>query len=130
MTEILLSSTLRMFTSQTSKETDWDIRDLLTKTREKEAKLVFGGDLEHPAVKYLNNTAKEFYVGGKVEAINRLEHYDYVALRCRNLFILDGCSAKPFQILPLSSVCTSTSLAGLKSLLSKPEIPCTGLTGN
>jgi ATP sulfurylase len=45
--------------------------------------LVFGGDPEHPAVKYLHNTAGEFYVGGKVDAINRLEHYDYVALRCK-----------------------------------------------
>jgi len=43
---------------------------------------VFGGDEEHPAVKYLYNTAREFYVGGKLDAINRLEHYDYVALRC------------------------------------------------
>jgi len=43
---------------------------------------VFGGDEEHPAVKYLYNTAREYYVGGKLDAINRLEHYDYVALRC------------------------------------------------
>lgn len=50
--------------------------------REKEAKEVFGGDADHPAVKYLYNTAAEFYVGGKIDAINRLEHYDYVALRC------------------------------------------------
>jgi sulfate adenylyltransferase len=55
----------------------------LTIGREKEAKEVFGGDAEHPAVKYLYNTANEFYVGGKVDAINRLEHYDYVALRCQ-----------------------------------------------
>jgi sulfate adenylyltransferase len=47
-----------------------------------EAKQVFGGDEEHPAVKYLYNTAQEFYVGGKIDAVNRLEHYDYVALRC------------------------------------------------
>lgn len=51
--------------------------------RAKEAKEVFGGDADHPAVKYLYNTAKEFYVGGKLDAINRLEHYDYVALRCK-----------------------------------------------
>lgn len=50
--------------------------------RTKEAQEVFGGDPEHPAVKYLMNTAAEFYVGGKVDAIRRLEHYDYVALRC------------------------------------------------
>jgi ATP sulfurylase len=54
----------------------------LTYYRAKEAKDVFGGDEEHPAVKYLYNTVQEFYVGGKLDAINRLEHYDYVALRC------------------------------------------------
>ncbi|KAI9874398.1 MAG: Sulfate adenylyltransferase, partial [Watsoniomyces obsoletus] len=46
----------------------------------KEANKVFGGDPEHPAIVYLNST-KEFYVGGKIEAVNRLNHYDYVALR-------------------------------------------------
>jgi sulfate adenylyltransferase len=51
--------------------------------RKKEAKEVFGGDDDHPAVKYLYNTAHDFYVGGKLDAINRLEHYDYVALRCK-----------------------------------------------
>ena len=49
--------------------------------RTKEAKEVFGGVPVHPAVRYLMNTAAEFYVGGKVDAIRRLEHYDYVALR-------------------------------------------------
>lgn len=48
--------------------------------------MVFGGDAEHPAVKYLHNTAREFYVGGKIDAIRRLEHYDYVALRCTQIF--------------------------------------------
>lgn len=51
--------------------------------REKEGKLVFGGDPEHPAIVYLNQTVKEFYIGGKVEAVNKLNHYDYVALRCK-----------------------------------------------
>ena len=46
-----------------------------------EGKEVFGGDPEHPAIKYLMNQTKEYYVGGKVEAVNRLNHYDYVALR-------------------------------------------------
>ncbi|KAI0130553.1 hypothetical protein BJ170DRAFT_318052 [Xylariales sp. AK1849] len=46
-----------------------------------EAKEVFGGDEEHPAVAYLYQTAAEFYVGGKIEAINRLQHYDFVDLR-------------------------------------------------
>lgn len=46
-----------------------------------EAQKVFRGDPEHPAAKYLYNGVKEFYVGGKLQAINRLSHYDYVALR-------------------------------------------------
>jgi sulfate adenylyltransferase len=50
--------------------------------REKEGKLVFGGDPEHPAIKFLNESVQEFYIGGKVEAVNKLNHYDYVALRC------------------------------------------------
>jgi sulfate adenylyltransferase len=49
--------------------------------RAKEAKEVFGGDEEHPAIKYLFTQANEFYVGGKIEAIDRLMHYDYVDLR-------------------------------------------------
>jgi ATP sulfurylase len=55
----------------------------LTIDRQNEAKKVFGGDEEHPAVKYLYKTSGEFYVGGKLDAVNRLEHYDYVALRCK-----------------------------------------------
>lgn len=50
--------------------------------RKKEGKDVFGGDEEHPAIKYLYNSVQEFYVGGKIEAVNKLDHYDYVALRC------------------------------------------------
>jgi sulfate adenylyltransferase len=53
------------------------------RTRAKEAKEVLGGDEEHPAIRYLYNTAKEFYVGGTLEAINKLDHYDYVGLRCK-----------------------------------------------
>jgi sulfate adenylyltransferase len=58
------------------------VEDVYKPDKAKEAKEVFGGDLEHPAVKYLNDTVKEFYVGGKIDAIDRLMHYDYVALRC------------------------------------------------
>ncbi|RQM06637.1 hypothetical protein DH86_00001279 [Scytalidium sp. 3C] len=57
------------------------VDDVYKPNKAKEAKEVFGGDEDHPAVKYLYKTAKEFYVGGKLDAINRLEHYDYVALR-------------------------------------------------
>ncbi|EED13879.1 ATP sulphurylase [Talaromyces stipitatus ATCC 10500] len=57
------------------------IDDIYRPDKTKEAKLVFGGDEEHPAVIYLNTKVQEFYIGGKVEAVNKLNHYDYVALR-------------------------------------------------
>ena len=60
------------------------VEDVYTPDKQKEAKLVFGGDEEHPAIKYLFNATQECYVGGKVEAIDRLMHYDYVGLRCTN----------------------------------------------
>ncbi|QKX63952.1 uncharacterized protein TRUGW13939_11124 [Talaromyces rugulosus] len=57
------------------------IDDVYRPDKTKEAQLVFGGDEEHPAIKYLNESVQEFYIGGKVEAVNKLNHYDYVALR-------------------------------------------------
>ncbi|KAI9819166.1 MAG: Sulfate adenylyltransferase [Pycnora praestabilis] len=57
------------------------VDDVYKPNKEKEAKDVFGGDKEHPAIKYLNETVKELYIGGKIDAINRLDHYDYVATR-------------------------------------------------
>ncbi|KAL8710214.1 MAG: hypothetical protein Q9220_005145 [cf. Caloplaca sp. 1 TL-2023] len=57
------------------------VDDVYKPDKQKEAKEVFGGDDEHPAIKYLYKTAQEYYLGGKVEAIARLNHYDYVALR-------------------------------------------------
>ena len=59
------------------------VDDVYKPDKEKEAKEVFGGDLEHPAIVYLTKSVQDFYVGGKVEAIDRLMHYDYVGLRCR-----------------------------------------------
>ncbi|KAH0596945.1 hypothetical protein MHUMG1_05253 [Metarhizium humberi] len=48
----------------------------------KEAKEVFGSDDDtHPGIKHLFSVAKEFYVGGKLEAVARLEHYDFLDLR-------------------------------------------------
>ena len=64
-----------------SPDTRATYRIYLTSRRTKEAKEVFGGDEDHPAIKYLHKTAQEFYIGGKVEAISRLDHYDYLALR-------------------------------------------------
>jgi hypothetical protein len=104
---------------------------VLTINREKEAKEVFGGDPDHPAVKYLYNTAGEYYVGGKLDAINRLEHYDYVALRCKipysNLPSTDFDSPKTPQ---QNFVCTLISSAGRELLRSKPETLCTVRTEN
>ncbi|KAK4993027.1 Sulfate adenylyltransferase [Elasticomyces elasticus] len=58
------------------------VEDVYKPDKHKEAVEVFGSDDElHPAVKYLFRTAGEYYVGGKLEAIDRLMHYDYVALR-------------------------------------------------
>jgi ATP sulfurylase len=62
------------------------VDDVYKPDKEREAKKVFSedGDVAHPAIKYLYNSTKEFYVGGKLEAIDRLMHYDYVGLRCRH----------------------------------------------
>ncbi|WZH48745.1 sulfate adenylyltransferase [Fusarium acuminatum] len=58
------------------------VEDVYQPDKVNEAKKVFGSDDDtHPGVKYLFDTAKQFYVGGKLEAINKLEHYDFLDLR-------------------------------------------------
>jgi sulfate adenylyltransferase len=57
------------------------VDDIYKPDKKKEAKEVFGGDEEHPAIEYLFEQMEDFYIGGKVKAVNRLNHYDYVALR-------------------------------------------------
>ncbi|KAK0510075.1 hypothetical protein JMJ35_007469 [Cladonia borealis] len=57
------------------------VEDVYKPDKQKEAKEVFGGDPEHPAIKTLHNQLHDHYVGCKISAINRLNHYDYVALR-------------------------------------------------
>lgn len=44
---------------------------------------MFGGDPEHPSVAYLQNKVQDFYIGGKVQAIQPPTYFDYVALRCK-----------------------------------------------
>lgn len=62
------------------------VQDVYTFDRVKEAIQVFGADdPAHPAVSYLRNRVKEYYVGGKVQAIQAPAHFDYVALRCKTL---------------------------------------------
>ncbi|KAM0279047.1 hypothetical protein ACHAQH_004829 [Verticillium albo-atrum] len=48
-----------------------------------EAQEVFGSpdDVTHPGIKHLLQVANEFYVGGKLEAVQRLAHYDFLDLR-------------------------------------------------
>ena len=57
---------------------------ILVLDRALEAREVFGSeDDTHPGIHFLFHTAKEFYVGGKLEALSRLEHYDFLDLRCK-----------------------------------------------
>ncbi|KAG2230681.1 sulfate adenylyltransferase [Thamnidium elegans] len=58
------------------------VEDVYQPNKAKEAELVYGAnDLAHPAVTYLHEIAKEFNVGGSLEAIQTPSHYDYVANR-------------------------------------------------
>ncbi|KAJ4865134.1 ATP-sulfurylase domain-containing protein [Trichoderma breve] len=58
------------------------VEDVYKPDKVQEAKLVFGSDDDtHPGVKHLFSVAQDFYVGGKLEAISRLEHYDFLDLR-------------------------------------------------
>ncbi|KAI3403023.2 MET3 [Candida oxycetoniae] len=47
----------------------------------REAKLVFRGDPEHPANKYLSEIAGDVYIGGSLQGINYPKHYDYIESR-------------------------------------------------
>jgi len=103
------------------------VDDVYRPDKNKEATEVFGGDEEHPAIKVLRQDIKEFYVGGKLEAIDRLMHYDYVALRCE--YTAGGrISGKRqelilfLQTLLLSSACTLTNSAGPVLSLSRPGV--------
>lgn len=61
------------------------VEDIYSFDRVKEAIQVFGADdIAHPSVAYLRNRVKEYYVGGKVQAIQAPLHFDYVALRCES----------------------------------------------
>lgn len=57
------------------------VKDIYKPEKQIEAKKVFRGDPEHPAVSYLYNIAGEYYVGGSLEAIQLPQHYDYPGLR-------------------------------------------------
>ncbi|KAJ3973710.1 hypothetical protein EV361DRAFT_39200 [Lentinula raphanica] len=58
------------------------IEDVYIPDRVREAEKVFGADdPAHPSVAYLRNRVQDYYVGGKVQAIQAPVHFDYVALR-------------------------------------------------
>lgn len=57
------------------------ITSIFKPNKEREAERVFRGDPEHPAVKYLFETAGEIYVGGSLQGISYPTHYDYLSLR-------------------------------------------------
>ncbi|KAI7865698.1 sulfate adenylyltransferase [Spinellus fusiger] len=58
------------------------VEDVYKPNKSEEAVHVFGADdSAHPAVHYLHTIAKEFYVGGSLEAVEPLSHYDYVSSR-------------------------------------------------
>lgn len=62
--------------------------------RVQEAIHVFGADdPAHPSVAYLRNRVKDFYIGGKVQAIQAPMHFDYVPLRCMPRFYVWVMSA-------------------------------------
>ena len=97
---------------------------LLSLSRKREAKEVFGGDTEHPAIKYLYTRVEEFYIGGKVEAVNKLNHYDYVGLRCKSFLVRVAEYPADHRQLPQQSCeVTSTSLAGLELWHFRPGQP-------
>ena len=43
-----------------------DIEDIWKPDQLLEAEKVFGGDIEHPAINYLNNYTNNMYIGGKL----------------------------------------------------------------
>ncbi|KIJ49626.1 hypothetical protein M422DRAFT_777553 [Sphaerobolus stellatus SS14] len=60
------------------------VEDVYKADKVHEAKTVFGvgeDDSAHPAIAYLHKQVKDFYVGGKVQGIQRPIHFDYVDLR-------------------------------------------------
>ncbi|KAK6204515.1 sulfate adenylyltransferase [Scheffersomyces amazonensis] len=57
------------------------IESIYKPNKQVEAEKVFRGDPEHPAVKYLFESAGDYYIGGSIEGINYPKHYDYVESR-------------------------------------------------
>ncbi|RPA81812.1 ATP sulfurylase [Ascobolus immersus RN42] len=57
------------------------VQDIYKPDKSLEGKEVFGGDPEHPAIRYLQTQCEDNYIGGTLQAISLPIHYDYVDLR-------------------------------------------------
>lgn len=57
------------------------VESIYKPNKQVEAEKVFRGDPEHPAVKYLNEVAGEYYIGGSLQGLSYPKHYDYVDFR-------------------------------------------------
>ncbi|MFQ5568329.1 MAG: bifunctional sulfate adenylyltransferase/adenylylsulfate kinase, partial [Rhodothermales bacterium] len=58
------------------------VEDLWKPDKAREAERVFGTtNKEHPAVAYLMDEAGDYYVGGRLEGVQRPKHYDFQELR-------------------------------------------------
>ncbi len=58
------------------------IADIWPVDKDKESLRVYGTtDLSHPGVSYVFNTIKEYYIGGKLEVISQVLHFDFKQLR-------------------------------------------------
>ena len=58
-----------------------DLNDVWEADKAREAESVFGGDPEHPAIRYLHDQAGDMYLGGKLRGYQLPPHYDYTAMR-------------------------------------------------
>ena len=72
------------------------VDDIWKADKQKEAESIFGTvDASHPGVAYLFNEAGDYYIGGRVEAIQLPTHYDFETIRdtpqeLRHLFSKHG----------------------------------------
>lgn len=59
-----------------------EVADIWRADRDAEARAVYGtNDDRHPAVNYLKNISNPVYIGGRLEGIEALTHYDFKHLR-------------------------------------------------
>ncbi len=59
------------------------VEDIYKHDKKEEAEKVYGADdIAHPSVAYSRSMVKEYFVGGKVQAVQAPQYFDYVALRC------------------------------------------------